>query len=268
MSGNHKIHFWIKARAHFKAAKEIQKLNDEEEAPRYAALRLRMALECLAYDSAQSANLSYDDMKIWQPGNAIKNLKNMDPLVDQSRTISSKPKSIEECGSVKPESIGSDVRLSARRMDKLNNKLGQLLHEASLYDHVSRRAIQSHEVTKRVNEVIQEMEAVFSGENLKIHVGENANLPCDCGHQMTRRVSALIKDQTVWCDECDASHLAVKDNGLWKVKRRTVAITCPRCEQEHTYPALAERDGTVYRCATENCNSTFKCSFGLHWSVE
>ncbi|MFY0312898.1 hypothetical protein ACFMBG_23875 [Leisingera sp. D0M16] len=267
MGAKAKIGFWQKARVHFDAAKKV--LNaDDDEAPRYAALRLRMALECIAYDCAQAADLTPSEIGVWQPGKAIKILKSMDPHVDQSRTISIGPERTGENAVGELKTVGSDVRLTARRMDKINGNLGQLLHEASLLDHLSGRALEPEEVLNRVQKVIGEMEPIFSQRVMKLHINENVNLPCECGETMTRRVASLDKDGNIWCDNCGAIYFARQMDGQWEFKRRIVGLTCPACSQSLELPGLLEREGSEYRCTDSNCGAKIRCVVGLHWVVE
>lgn len=114
-----KIHFRQQAKRHRDVARAYLELGDDDLM--YAsALRLRMAIECLAYELLQALGdeVSQNVMETWQPNKLIKELKHIDASVDQDVSIRIGIEKTPGQPAEEMKDLGTDVRFSATWISK------------------------------------------------------------------------------------------------------------------------------------------------------
>src|SRR5258705_1292347 len=115
--------------------KDLQSAKDElganaDHRLKFAALELRMAMECLSYDRA----LAYKDefppteYDTWQPRKVILVLLEIDPTADKDSSIAFGVETVPGVPAPSMQSLGSEKVLSMGMLKKHYDALGSYLH--------------------------------------------------------------------------------------------------------------------------------------------
>ena len=255
--------YWLKARSHFRSAVKVLSRGGEE-APRYAALSLRMALECLSYSYLQALRLDLDPkrMRVWQAGKVVKLLKEIDPNIGVSREIKFSKSAGESQTAVQQLFCGQDIRLPARRIDKLYNKLGRLLHEASPEDIRKNRVVSEEQAMKDVRNIVAELEDVLSSSERHIHVRAVDRAHCECGFLMSRSSDLLRVERQMHCADCEAVYVMVDvEKGI--LQRQELKFSCESCGRETHVPGKIQREGDAFVCSFDDCGAVSRLAWRL-----
>ncbi|UWQ10235.1 hypothetical protein K3X41_09915 [Aliiroseovarius crassostreae] len=246
-----KIEFRRKARDHFDAAKAVVNSEDEGQL-RYAALRLRMALECLAYELLQSFgdDVSQETMKTWQPGKLIKELKEIDAGIDQDRTISYGVEKVPGEPAKEMRTLGTDARLGGGWINKNWNALGQILHEPTIEDHENGRLWDTQKIKQKLEKVATEVERILSANLWATNIRVTISVECECGFFMTRREETLAKEGQIVCAKCSQIYAAGKQEEEWRFTKLFHDFNCPACGNKNKFEAKELTHGSKFACKT------------------
>jgi hypothetical protein len=247
-----KINFRHLAHQHAEAAAAHLKSTNEEFLFT-AALRLRMAIECLAYELLQSFKdeVSSRVMETWQPGKLIKELKEIDTAVESDRSISIGVKKDPGQSSEEMFLLGTDKRLTAAWISKCWNALGSYLHEPTINQHRSGKISSSEKMRGRLISVQTEIESVLSATLFATNINIYIEGTCECGFLIKRREELLKKEGHATCAKCGVMWGVNNKQGKWEFFRLLVTYKCPSCEAPNTFPENELLDGAAFTC--EKC---------------
>lgn len=222
---------------HLSKAKELLKRGDIDSL-RYACLELRFAIEFLTYDKLKSYldQLPYDILKVWQPGKVIKALAEIDSHVERDCTLTMYQED-KDGNPVKPVMVGNHNSFSAKWATKAYSSLGSFLHAPTL-NKVASGEDQVEKMTKKLTDVIQEIERVMAGSIHNLVLQNYIRFTCqnECGATIKRCADSLPENGEVKCPnpDCKAVHIVEKlPNKKFRWSLRTATWKCDECGAEH-----------------------------------
>jgi hypothetical protein len=244
-----RINFRARARQHSDAAKRLIQTGDDEML-QPIALRLRMAIECLAYELLQSYQDEVDDgtMETWQPGRLIKELKEIDDSIESDRSLAVGFEEIPGEAAKVMHPLGTDARLKASWINKHWNALGSYLHEPTIRQQKDGRLFNADDARLKIAEVSDEIDRVLASEIFATNLRVNITLTCNCGFTITRRERLLRRDGRVTCANCKGIFGAEESDGVWKFFRLFHDFNCPKCRANNKFPAEELSDNRQFTC--------------------
>lgn len=203
------IPFRDQAREHLAAARVL--LAQDGPALRYACLELRLAIEALAYDTLQSygedigasVDKAHGD---WQPSRVLAALAEHDPIGEASLGMALYilgPNG--ERG--EPLVQETDVRLSAEWAGKAHSAMGSFLHQRTINQLRSGKAIDVTVLRRKADEVIVGLEAVLASKIPDIRRGMRFGYACpDCDGEISVAMIVLMinGEARTTCESCGA----------------------------------------------------------------
>lgn len=215
-----------------------------------AALRLRMAVECLAYEILQSFGdeLSQEIMETWQPGKLIKELKEIDDSVDRNMSIRMGKANAPDQPADELIDLGSCARLSAAWISKEYNALGSYLHTPTIKQLKNGKTFDVVKSRERIEEVLVEIDRVLDSRVFHVNIRPTITVICRCGFSVSRRESLLRKERQVTCANCHAVLGVDIHNDEWHFFEFHHNFVCPECQRKNRFPAKELKDGANFTC--------------------
>lgn len=259
-----KINFRHSARQHTQSAKELMATGDDNLLL-LAILRLRMAIECLAYELLQSLQDEVDDdtMETWQPGRLIRELKEIDSGIEQDRSISVGVENVQGDTAKEMRSLGTDIRLTAPWINKHWNALGSYLHEPTIKQQKEGKSFNAYSALLLIADVSSEIERVLASTLFATVFKVEVSKTCECGFKMVRREELLRRDGLIVCANCKTIWGANESEKVWEFVRQFHTFPCPKCKAINHIPAKEIHEDSQLNCA--DCDAKL-VSF-LHWCV-
>lgn len=216
-----------------------QTLDSGESAQlRYAALELRMALECLVYERAQNYKEELSDKKLstWQPKELLNILLEINPHADKTKTISFGMQ--EEYGVPAKEmtTLGTDRVISLKEIKKYYDRLGSYLHTPTEEQSTQGKRLPGEELRKRCEELFSIIEDSLSSKVWNADFKNTSSIACgDCGTKIVRRVPASDDPFEATCIECRASYTLTRTADgeiVWKENWHEIPCANPECGEK------------------------------------
>lgn len=251
-----KIPYRNNAKRHFSEAVSLL-TQDDTDSIIYAALRLRMVMECLAYEILQSMmdDLVGQEIKTWQPGKLMKRLKEIDPTIEASRTISVGLEETPGERAEKMECLGTDRRLAGSWITKHWNALGSHLHEPTM-DQLEKGVRFDDSVKKeKLTQIKDEIGEVLKSQLFAVNIRETYSFDCECGAKISRGNDALKEFKTITCPSCERVWSAEPVDEGWRIIKLFYDITCPSCCHMNKYEAELIGEDRIYVCKA--CDEKF-----------
>lgn len=244
-----KINFRHRAREHFQAATDLMDKGDDSLLLP-VALRMRMAIECLAYELLQSHQDEVDKgtMETWQPGRLIKELKEIDAGVERDHSISFGVEDVPGEKAKKMHSLGKDSRLTASWISKHWNALGSYLHEPTIKQHKAGKVFNSDIARVKIAEVSDEIGRVLASSLFATNIKLNVSVTCECGFTIVRREELLRRSGQLVCASCKMLWGAEESEKGWQFVKLYYDFFCPECEAKNKFPAKELNNQTEFTC--------------------
>ena len=245
-----KINFRQRAREHFQAAAKLMETGDDSLLPP-VALRLRMAIECLAYELLQSHQDEVDDgtMETWQPGRLIKELKEIDSGIESDRSISIGVEDVPGEPARKMLSLGTDGRLTASWISKHWNALGSHLHEPTIKQHNDGKVFNAVSARAKICNISGEIDRVLASTLFATNIKVKISVNCECGFTIHRREELLKRDGQVVCARCKTIWGAEESGKEWRFVKLYHDFRCPKCNEKNKFPAKELNDQSAFTCS-------------------
>ena len=244
-----KINFRHRAREHFQAATELMETGDDSLLLT-VALRLRMAIECLAYELLQSHQdeVDYCTMETWQPGRLIKELKEIDSGIESDRTIFIGVEDFSGKPTKNKRLLGTDRRLSASWIKKNWNALGSHLHEPTIKQHKDGKAFNAESARAKFVTISSEIDRVLASTLFATNIRVKISVNCECGFTIHRREELLKRDGQVVCASCKTIWGAEESGKDWRFVKLYHDFCCPICNAKNKFPAKELNDQSAFTC--------------------
>lgn len=259
-----KINFRHRAREHFQAATELMETGSDSLLLT-VALRLRMAIECLAYELLQSHQdeVDYGTMEAWQPGRLIKELKEIDPKIESDRTLSIGLEDFSDGSTAQMRLLGTDGRLTASWINRNWNALGSFLHEPTIKQHKNGKVFNADNARAKFVTISGEIDRVLASTLFATNIKVTISVKCECGFTIRRREELLWRDGQVACASCQVIWRAEQSGKEWQFVKLFHDFCCPTCNSKNKFPAKELNDQSSFVC--RECGA--KIVLKLDWCV-
>lgn len=235
-----------------RAKQELSAENDDRL--RYAALELRMALECLIYEKAENytEELSTEKLSTWQPRQLLGHILEIDPYADKTATISAGLE--EEHGEPAKDmkAIGTDRVLSLKEIKKYYDRLGSYLHASTRDQVAEKKGATPEKIRFRCNELIKIVDEVLSSSVFNVDIKFTSSIDCQkCGKKIIRRVPPKFEQLLASCINCDAAYTLffdVENRISWIPKTREVCCGNSECKSPTNLFECELKLGTRWKC--------------------
>jgi hypothetical protein len=219
----------IRAKEHFEKANSLLDSYDGASMARYAALELRLSIECVCYGLLYSFRneLSKSGFAKWQPKQVLNELLKIDERVTTAQKMSFQDPATEEW-----HDLGDwDHRFTAVWAGKAHNALGNALHVPTINQLENGKPINTDVVVERCRKYLPEMKKVLESKSWHLHlVGPRWKMNCDCGFEIHRRTEHITLGIEIICGECGRTYdVEEADDKYIRVQLRKLRWDCEHC---------------------------------------
>lgn len=257
-----KIPFRTFAKQHLDRSREL--LSDDKLLAA-TCLEVRMALECLAYESLQS----FPDRetrelilsKRWQPAQILQELMVFDETMEIDRSIT-----------ITPESTGVQIKLGTDKRLKISwirtrySALGRFVHTPTIHDHRDGTTEDETTIAAKISEIIPEIENVLSSKIWNTHINEHMTWRCRCGFLLKVRAAHVEAKKLVICPSCDGHFLPLGGPEKWRLADAHKWFNCIHCGKRQSTLCRNWQAGSQIIC--KNCDGPIKLVPGLEQKKE
>ncbi|CAA0113453.1 Uncharacterised protein [BD1-7 clade bacterium] len=219
----------------FAALERAINLIDEDEISNltYAALELRMALECLIYQKASfyKDELSDEEFSKWQPQKLLGVLLEIDEHADQS--VEMVIESSEGSEYFEPIKLGPERLLSMREIKKHYHALGSYLHAQRYPDKTDSKS--RTKLKKRLSDLSKIIESAVNSPLQDVDIPRFSKMDCKfCGELIVRRLPLNDENVLAKCKSCSAKYLIhIEQNRIgWEVCRAQLSCANNDCQKD------------------------------------
>lgn len=237
----------------------------------YAALELRFSLEYLTYERAYAyrEDIPPSEYKTWQPKKLMAVLLEIDPMADQSYSLSFAPEAT--LGVVAPGTnfhrLGDEHVVNLATLKNHYDALSSYLHAPTINKLETPNIHKEEKLRKRCDEIIEEVEKALSSQvwSTSMPLGGFSSIKCmRCEHPIRRRIPIDEKEIDAECFNCNATYLIVIEpdrTTTWKPKQWPLSCSNSECEQEITLWEDVIKAGAYWRC--KSCGQESQICLGI-----
>lgn len=232
----------------------------------YAALELRMAIECLTYERAQSyeSELPPTEYDTWQPGKLMKELLEIDPDADASRTLAFGIEEVPGEPAKEMKTLGAEKIFNLAAIRKSYDALGSYLHQPTL------RQLNNggHDLIKgreKCEGIVGQLAEVLSSPIFNVNFGNFTTFQCmndGCTRTIRKRMPRGALVNIAACFDCGAEHEVTDDGGeRYSVRPLIQEVKCANQSCGHALKLFKHelRPGACWTCT--GCGT--RCEIGL-----
>lgn len=232
----------------------------------YAALELRMAIECITYDRAKSyeKELPPQEYDVWQPGKLMKLLLELEPLADASETLSFGLEDEPGVPAEKMNTLGLEKVFNIKDIKSSYDALGSFLHQPTL-KQLGSGGHNWQKLRGRCDGLVIKLEAVLASPVFNMNFGVFTTFKCmneDCGQTVRKRLPCGQSEVSAVCFECGAEHvLTVAKDDQVTVRSVSQDVPCANSMCSHKLKLFKHqiKNGTHWACPA--CGT--QCMIGL-----
>ncbi len=205
---------------------------------RYAALELRMALECLVYERAQryKEELPTKKLSTWQPKQLLNILLAIDPYADKTSTIRYGVQEAHGVPAKNMTTLGTDRMISLKEIKEYYDRLGSYLHSPTIEQTEKRKGIPDDKLRISCEDLFKVVESSLASKVWNSDLKETTSIACiDCGTKVVRRVRSTEDRYAATCMECEASYTLTRgEDGkfMWKEDGSELECVNPDCREK------------------------------------
>ena len=210
----------------------------EEVRTKFAALELRMAIEAVTYERAQSyrEEIPQAEYRTWQPKKVMQLLIDIEPNADKGSSLAFGLEEVPGVAAKEMTSLGAEQVFSLRAIKAHYDALGSFLHMPTLKQLEEAGEPDLAKLHKRCLTIIGLLDGVLSSPIFNINFGTFSSIPCmnpDCGKTVRRRLPAGQDALAVNCFECGMGYeltVAVEGQCVWRPVLEETPCPGPSCE--------------------------------------
>lgn len=233
----------------------------------YAALELRMTIECVTYERAKAyaKELPPREYDVWQPGRLMKELLELDPLADASGTLSFGLQEEQGVPAKEMKTLGAERVFNMKDIEGSYNALGSFLHQPTMRQLSSGKDRDWNRLRERCDELVVKLEAVLASRIFNLNFGGFTTFKCmndACGKDVRKRLPSGQAEVPAPCFECGAEHLVMVDpDGQVSVRPVIQDVHCAKKECGHVLKLFPHelKEGASWKCP--ECGTV--CLLGL-----
>ena len=262
------VNFRQRARDALARAKAEMDSTDSERL-KYAALELRMAIEAVTYERAQSYSdeLPPSAYQTWQPKKLMQELLEIEPRADKPSSIAYGIEDVPGEPAKKMTFLGGEQVFGLKAIKGHYDALGSYLHSPTLKQIEDKGVIDGARLKERCAEIVKALEVVFSSPVFNINFGSFTSIPCmnsDCGKTVRKRHPHGVEVLTAQCFECNAEYeITAENNGQWQWRPLVEDVSCPTesCGEVFKLWKHEMKSGSHWRC--RGCNRRFQLGLAI-----
>ena len=189
---------------------------------RYAALELRIAIEALTFDRAQSykKEIPPEQYETWQPRKLLSMLLEIDPNADKTSSLRfGEEEKYGEPAKVM-HSLGTDSVLGLATIKEHYDALGSYLHMPTLKQFSNQKSPNFDSLRERCNTIVNELTKVLSSPIWNVNFGNFAEFECQrCQNTIRKRIPHSSEKLIAKCVNCGADYTLTKetnDTTVWE----------------------------------------------------
>lgn len=227
-----KVNFRQRARDALERAKTEIASNDSERL-KYAALELRMAIEAVTYERAQSYGdeLPPSAYQTWQPKKLMQELLEIEPRADKPSSIAYGIEDVLGEPAKHMTFLGAEQVFGLKSIKGHYDALGSYLHSPTLKQLEEKGSPDVARLKERCAEIVEALDAVLSSRVFNINFGNFTSIECmnsDCSKPIRKRHPHGVEVLAAKCYECDAEYEITADaNGKWLWRPIVEELSCP-----------------------------------------
>lgn len=221
----------------------------------YAALELRMAIECVTYERAKSyeKELPPTEYDTWQPGKLMKELLEIDPDADASGTLSFGIEEVPGEHAKEMQPLGAEKVFNLDAIKRSYDALGSYLHQPTL----KQWSKGGHDLPKarlKFERIANQLDEVLNSSIFNINFGNFTSFQCmndDCARQIRKRIPRGSESVIAGCFDCSAQYeITVDGNGQCVARPLVQDVKCANPSCEHALKLFKHelRPGAYWTC--------------------
>lgn len=262
------VNFRQRARDSLERAK-LEMVSNDPERLKYAALELRMAIEAVTYERAQS----YDDdlppsaYQTWQPKKLMEELLEIEPRADKPSSIAYGIEDVPGEPAKQMTSLGGEQVFGLKAIKGHYDALGSYLHSPTLKQLQEKGSLDVARLKERCGAIVAALDAVLSSRVFNINFGSFTSIACmnsDCGKPIRKRHPHGVEILAAKCYECDADYeIAADSSGQWIWRPMVEEVSCPTesCGEVFKLWKHEIKSGSHWRC--RGCNNKFRLGLAI-----
>jgi hypothetical protein len=235
---------------------------------RYAVLELRMSLEGLIYERAETykEELPQESLRVWQPRQLLAALLELDPNADKGAAVAVGIEEIAGEPSKSMRSLGRERVLSLRELKTYYDRLGSYLHMPRIGDVAAGKGATEQKARVWCEEVADIVEIVLASPIFNVNFKVTSRIKCDkCGEQVARRIPlSSATELHAKCLHCEASYTLIVDasrNAIWKPRISRIECVNQKCKAVSTLWEHELKLGAKWKCA--GCGQVNRLVYGI-----
>lgn len=221
----------------------------------YAALDLRMAIECVTYERARSyeEELPPTEYDTWQPGKLMKELLEIDPDADASGTLSFGIEDVPGEPAKEMKTLGAEKVFNLAAIKGSYDALGSYLHQPTL-KQLSKGGHDLPKARLKFKRIASQLDEVLASPIFNSNFGNFTSFQCmndDCTRQIRKRIPRGAETVIAECFDCSAEHeITVDDDGKCSVRPLVQDVKCANPSCEHALKLFKHelRPGAYWTC--------------------
>ena len=262
------VNFRQRARDALDRAK-VEIASNDSERLKYAALELRMAIEAVTYERAQSYGdeLPPSAYKTWQPKKLMQELLEIEPRADKPSSISYGIEDVPGEPAKQMTFLGGEQVFGLKAIKGHYDALGSYLHSPTLKQIEAQGSIDGTRLKERCAEILNALEVVLSSRVFNINFGSFTSIECmnsDCGKPIRKRHPHGVEVLAAKCYECDADYEITADSsGQWIWRPMVEEVSCPSesCGEVIKLWKHEIKSGSHWRC--QGCKNKFHLGLAI-----
>jgi hypothetical protein len=225
------------------AQQHLQNATDElgtnlDQRLRYAALELRMAMECLTYSRALAYKDEFppEEYETWQPRKVMSVLLEIDPMADKDCSLAMGVEEVPGVPAPIMQSLGTEKILSMSMIREHYDALGSYLHVQSMKQARAGVPLDFKKIRTRCDAIAACVDQVLASPIFNLTIGNFSTIECvECGKPIRKRLPHSEAEVKAECYGCKATYTIADGEGgqvMWKPHQHEIRCANPKCEEK------------------------------------
>lgn len=236
---------------------------------KFAALELRMAIESVTYERAQSYRdeIPPAEYRTWQPKKVMQLLIDIEPCADKGSSIAYGVEGEPGVAAKEMTSLGAEQVFDLPAIKDHYDALGSYLHMPTLKQLEKEGEPDLAKLHDRCLTIIVLLDGVLSSPVFNINFGTFSSIECmnpDCRKTVRRRIPSGQSTLSAACLDCEMGYdLSVDADGqcVWRPVLEQVPCPDPSCNQVFTVSSGQLKPGARLKC--QSCQGRFQIGLAL-----
>ncbi len=240
---------------------------NKDERLRYAALELRMCIEAITYDRAQTfiQELPPEEYKTWQPQKLLAVLVEIEPLAASSGSLRFRQESAPGEQERPWVNIGETRVFGLKDIQRNYHKLGNFLHFPTL-GQMQAGGVELKKIREHCDAVSASLGYVLAAPIHNLDFKSLVTFECEeCKNKVRKRIEPGAKEVEASCFECKAQYIikSTEEKDKYLRGRKTRPVNCPTqgCTHQFECPVEKIQAGAKWTCPS--CRKGYGFGLGI-----